>query len=561
MAVDLKKLLPRSMRIPLWQDLMDVVSSELQNFIDNKLVPHANIYNTDALTNKEDFVEISTLLGNTPDFSLNDTLSNWKKQTNSIAFKLKWKSTSTSYNYIFNSIPISGEVFNIIYTEFQSRLVRVMDDNIGSLLDAHDPSLPFVFPAATNYSETTFGFTLDYDPPYHLDDNLLYLDRASSKKLSKHIAVEICPDSLTEENSVMYYMTSTIMNYLKSNVDRTRRAIECAHPGVQISLLMDSSADPLSSGGASYSVPSMQVLCSLTDLYDGAQLYNYFNKIKIGTGVQAISSGSYPTDLANRVAEQTVLESNIAEVGHWRIFYIEFMGNTVNEEILTLAEEPPNDNTTFSTSVLTTPVKPKSVHIAYYSGSTQYELEDDGAGTLSGIKGGGSINYSTGVIELTLYREHFILEEDFGVGDGTTTAFNSTLFGTPIKTGSLTVIVTISNVIYEAHDDGSGNITLAGIVSSGTINYSTGDISITFTTAPDSSTNVYARYTYTDYSYLNSSYDVVARYETSENLPITEAGLYDQTGQLVAYGTFPPIIAGDTQNHISVQFIIKSISF
>lgn len=68
----------------------------------------------------------------------------------------------------------------------------------------------------------------------------------------------------------------------------------------------------------------------------------------------------------------------------------------------------------------------------------------------------------------------------FGTGDGTTTAFSGTIPSVPVQQGSLTILI---GGVAIATTDASGTITGAGIAS-GTVNYTNGTISVTFTTAP-----------------------------------------------------------------------------
>ena len=80
--------------------------------------------------------------------------------------------------------------------------------------------------------------------------------------------------------------------------------------------------------------------------------------------------------------------------------------------------------------------------------------------------------------------------EVVGSGDGTTTTFSGTLTKTPIDKSS----VTVTDGTQTLTDDGNGNFTGDG---SGTINYTTGAYSVTFTAAPDTGTdNITADYTY-----------------------------------------------------------------
>jgi len=60
---------------------------------------------------------------------------------------------------------------------------------------------------------------------------------------------------------------------------------------------------------------------------------------------------------------------------------------------------------------------------------------------------------------------------------------DDTLSNTPVGKGMVKVDYTISAVAYEAYDDGIGNIT-GSLITVGTINYSTGKIDITFSSAP-----------------------------------------------------------------------------
>jgi len=77
--------------------------------------------------------------------------------------------------------------------------------------------------------------------------------------------------------------------------------------------------------------------------------------------------------------------------------------------------------------------------------------------------------------------------------DGSQTAFSLTCSNTPTKAGSFHIQYTIGTSVYDAYDDGSGNISGANI-SSGSVNYSTGVVDITFSTAPDNGSTIPVAY-------------------------------------------------------------------
>jgi len=83
--------------------------------------------------------------------------------------------------------------------------------------------------------------------------------------------------------------------------------------------------------------------------------------------------------------------------------------------------------------------------------------------------------------------------ETIATGDGSTTSFSYTVNDPPIKKKSITISYTISGTAYTATDDGYGNI--SGTDCSGTVNYLTGDVSLTFSTAPDNGTDITIDYT------------------------------------------------------------------
>jgi hypothetical protein len=92
------------------------------------------------------------------------------------------------------------------------------------------------------------------------------------------------------------------------------------------------------------------------------------------------------------------------------------------------------------------------------------------------------------------YSSEVVDAEIMGVGDATAVTFSSSLDFLPIKTGTVKVQLSDGSVI-SAFDDGAGNITGTGITA-GTVNYTTGAISVTFAAAPAAAVNVNVGYLY-----------------------------------------------------------------
>lgn len=82
-----------------------------------------------------------------------------------------------------------------------------------------------------------------------------------------------------------------------------------------------------------------------------------------------------------------------------------------------------------------------------------------------------------------------VVDEQIGTGNGTNTSFNGTLAWTPVVPST----VTITDGTQIITDDGNGGLTGDG---SGTINYETGAVAVTFNAAPANGANVTVTYRY-----------------------------------------------------------------
>ena len=79
-----------------------------------------------------------------------------------------------------------------------------------------------------------------------------------------------------------------------------------------------------------------------------------------------------------------------------------------------------------------------------------------------------------------------------GTGNASTTVFNATLHLTDVATSTVSIYV---NEVLVGHDDGAGAITPdTAALTSGTINYDTGALALTFATAPIASADIRCKY-------------------------------------------------------------------
>ena len=148
-----------------------------------------------------------------------------------------------------------------------------------------------------------------------------------------------------------------------------------------------------------------------------------------------------------------------------------------------------------------------------------------------------------------------------GTGDGSTTTFSSTLSHTPVIPKQLSVNYTIGGEVYVANDDGKGNIA-GDYISSGTVNYDTGEISIEFSSPPDDGTEIAAGY----YSYKNGEgYSVKSSIDGYIHIKIT--GISSSTVYItpvidgVKVKSQQRIFTTDTDEIIPVRFFGGVLSF
>jgi hypothetical protein len=127
-----------------------------------------------------------------------------------------------------------------------------------------------------------------------------------------------------------------------------------------------------------------------------------------------------------------------------------------------------------------------------------------------------------------------------------------------IKTGTFTLEYYLSGSRYFATSSG-GTISCAEDVgTTGTIDLVNGTISVTFSAATDPNFSIRGNYTYiTEETHFENGAYFEVEYLTQVPLDITEVGIENNRGLLMAYATLPLVELRKPDYHLSVQFLIK----
>jgi hypothetical protein len=126
-----------------------------------------------------------------------------------------------------------------------------------------------------------------------------------------------------------------------------------------------------------------------------------------------------------------------------------------------------------------------------------------------------------GCLEYLTSQNNQYTAQILATGNGSQTVFSGlTITHYPVKVSTTSIRYTIGSVQYTATDNGSGAITGTNL-SSGTVNYDTGIVALTFQTAPDNSTNITVDYTQRSWSWsgnvctINVQEQIANAYSTS----------------------------------------------
>jgi hypothetical protein len=292
MAIDLKRNIPQALQIPFWEDFMDVWSEELTLLKTDCIDPNRQYYYIRNTTELDQVLDIAKTFGLTIDRSIEPTLAYAKLVAQLLNFKVKYKTSYISYDFISKAIFKKLYVYNLyrVNDNFLRGFNEVgVLDALNSIIDYTEPFIEFV---PEFYFSTEFNLIDSLDDGGTLDDPLIpNLDGIFSQTITNHLAIEYRVFNLLTVGLDEFFMTSDYLEYLLTGSNYTRKVDEIPHVGFQVNALTDDSglfnnADP----GAEYTTPAIKQSAQIIDigLLDPDELINTFNKVAIGNGQQQV---------------------------------------------------------------------------------------------------------------------------------------------------------------------------------------------------------------------------------------------------------------------------------
>lgn len=593
-ALRLLKKVPISLRNPFWSALIDAIDLEIQN-MKAKIEEKKSLYNIETM-DYDRLIEISELLGVLFDASINDSVDFLRKEVEAIPFKIKYKSTATLYLSFFKSLTRQGDLYIYYFKASSDALVRNSQNFVTNAV-GHTLPEPYFHRASTDFSgfvedalKLDAGLALDVEN----EGEIWTLDTVDSQISTNHIGLEFFinqiitkevrndADELVDKD---FLMTWEYMDFIQVNTAFSRRVKEVPHVGAQLTVIADESmtVNPLDD---EYSIPAIRVKSLVTPDYFNIESYLDMSYIEFGIGAQenlptkeALSGEVMPTGLDQRVARNFILFDEKYDNDQFLGGISEYRGQEINRFSLHDETGYLLDNTGlgavdgytdyFEGQLLFAPIQQGNVRITFTSNGFEKEVFDDRKGGLVSDDATGTINYTTG--EYTLETD-FIFEttDTIFTGDGETDLIEyevtlpypieTTVSSNPADT-HVWLRYNIGSRVFLAIDDGLGNFvdtSVEGHLTSGTVNYTTGEFSFQFDAPLTDGEDVTLRYSYRKVSTPDAGTEVRADYYfTIETIEITEAGLFDINDNMIAYATFPPIEFNSSKNHVNVGFLIR----
>lgn len=583
--------LPPSIRADLWVAFAKSLEDEILEMT-TQIEEKKTIYDIANMT-YEQLLEISEILGVPFNATIDDSIEFLRSEVMAIPFKIQYKDTVIVYQSFYKALSRLGQVYVYFFKSSSDTILRSTEDLLLRL-GGHDVTDTYEHFSAENFTgkvenslKLDTGLVLDVE-----NEGIIWkLDTIDSEITSNHLGVEFFIDRLitkswlnpaTNEFEPREYMMSwEYQDFIQVNVDFSRRVVQVPHVGSHVNVVIDQQGI-VNPYDAVYTCPDVK-LKACVDPVAFANLNSVLelSKIEFGVGVQVDlpvngGGGTFPTKLNTRIADQEILFDEKYFNSDFYGVVGEYKGQQVNNFILhdgtgyKLSDgfgsgAVDGANNDFQGTLLFPPLQKRNVRFKFTKDLQEYIIEDDGKGVLVSEGAAGVIDYDTGRY---VFSTDFVYktEEVIGTGDGIEVDFSFVLpHDADIIADQINpkvqVIYNLNNRRYIAFDDGLGVISGVSITT-GTIDYVTGDIHLIFDTPITDLEDITVSYSFNRVYTPSVGTDIeVDYYFTNTVVEITEAGLWDENDNLIAYATFPPVEFNKSRNHINFGFIMKLTDF
>ncbi|MCP4650350.1 MAG: hypothetical protein GY853_09775 [PVC group bacterium] len=319
MGIDFKKLLPSNIRTGRWGELMEVIQSVFTEIKTDKIDIIQTQFVLENMTD-EQILGFGKFLGYDINYrdGYTSTLSYLRKELLSIVPRISNRTTSISYDYIFNNFNLTGNVYPCFLEEDltlnpfigwkssnESDTPIYMDQEADNILYYIDGNPVYADPASTGLPE------IYLDPeggetPTTLDENTIL------STITRHILVEYKFNFIESEDE--FISTNTVESYY-SDLFQNKRRTEVLH--LEPKLTIDTHSGSINNElYVSYDetlsgyVTSKHQAC---DLSSGC-----INTIEFGNGEYETISGVVITGVNNLVASYNADEFKVISQGSSR---------------------------------------------------------------------------------------------------------------------------------------------------------------------------------------------------------------------------------------------------
>lgn len=558
-----KKMAPE-IKSELWRAITKALEDEILLMV-KQFELKKIMYNIDEM-NYEQLLEISSILGVNFDANVINSIQFLREEVRAIPFKIEYKDNIKSLDSFARSLGYLGQTYVYYHYSTSSAILRGQVNPL-LLLPNHDVTKPIVQKSEYNFSgdrsETVkldTGSELDSFIPWHLGES-------DSRNGTTHLGIEIFLNQIwnpkeDEENPNRKecLIPWKALDFISSNVEFARRAVVVPHIGCNTTFISNMSGvtDHIKEG--EYTHPEIKTnVCIKPEGINVITELDDISYFEFGVGSHkdlptTSGSGTFPTELNKKIARVKPYRDEKWLSSDWLVVNGHYHGLSVTNCLLHDSSGYKGNvvggsgivngiNNVFTGTLEFAPLKKKFVEFEVTYLGVLYSFKDDGLGNLKSDKCNGTIDYITGD-----YVLNFDFEYTRRITENITTEQTTYELVLPysgeiknVEGENHVSILYSTDKRYIAKDDGLGNITGEGIVS-GTINYSTGELTLEFSSNLRLDSSLTIIYSYPLEITPDTNSEIRANYYcTGQILDITEAGFYNQNEELVAYCTFPPI--------------------